>query len=372
MADEMNTERDMPEGITRDDTVHGQTYYTASDYAKARNQGFRDGVASLSAPLQSALDVIERWARDAYVVCGKPSTQEGFEAAWKAEDADAYAVWVAGRASLAANAPAATAADGKWYMLSRDGMATLCADRDDAMTEAASADKLYPNGAPHRALQLVAANAGSPEINGQLYTALNNLFTHLGMEGCITADHAFVWDAMTALKRIDGGVHLDNLAVPVDPDAHRDDMLAAVQLLEGGEWAEHFAKTPIGMRLEDQITKLHNEVAANAGGEPVAWMDAERGEVVSAKWLASDEATSDYRAVYTTPLYTHTSPPEGMVMVPRKASVAIICAIEGEVDSQLTASAMEPGLMHRQDGSDIWDAAIAAAPPLASEAGEAT
>lgn len=116
----------------------------------------------------------------------------------------------------------------------------------------------------------LAASAGSTEINGQLYMTLNNLFTHLGMEGCITADHAFVWDAMTALKRIDGGVHLDNLAVPVDPDAHRDDMLAAVQLLEDGEWAEHFAKTPIGMRLEDQITKLHSEVAASAGSEPVA------------------------------------------------------------------------------------------------------
>jgi hypothetical protein len=116
----------------------------------------------------------------------------------------------------------------------------------------------------------LAASAGSTEINGHLYTALNNLFTHLGMEGCITADHAFVWDAMAALKRIDGGVHLDNLAVPVDPDAHRDDMLAAVRLLEDGEWAEHFAKTPIGMRLEDQITKLHNEVAASAGSEPVA------------------------------------------------------------------------------------------------------
>ena len=104
MADEMNTERDMPEGITRDDTVHGETYYTAADMATASAQGFRDGVASLSAPLQSALDVIERWARDAYVVCGKPSTQEGFEAAWEAEDADAYGVWSAGRASLSANA----------------------------------------------------------------------------------------------------------------------------------------------------------------------------------------------------------------------------------------------------------------------------
>lgn len=151
----------------------------------------------------------------------------------------------------------------------------------------------------------LAASAGSPEINGQLYTALNNLFTHLGMEGCITADHAFVWDAMTALKRIDGGVHLDNLAVPVDPDAHRDDMLAAVQLLEGGEWAEHFAKTPIGMRLEDQITKLHNEVAASAGSEPVA----------SIYITPAGEREIDDWKVKLPPgrniLYTHPSPPEG-------------------------------------------------------------
>lgn len=130
----------------------------------------------------------------------------------------------------------------------------------------------------------LAASAGSTEINGQLYMTLNNLFTHLGMEGCITADHAFVWDAMTALKRIDGGVHLDNLAVPVDPDAHRDDMLAAVQLLEDGEWAEHFAKTPIGMRLEDQITKLHSEVAASAGSEPVAPSEDVQKKIQSNTW----------------------------------------------------------------------------------------
>lgn len=49
MADEMNGERDMPEGITRDDTVHGETYYTAADMATASAQGFRDGAASLSA-----------------------------------------------------------------------------------------------------------------------------------------------------------------------------------------------------------------------------------------------------------------------------------------------------------------------------------
>lgn len=74
-----------------------------------------DGVASLSSPLQSALDVIERWARDAYVVCGKPATRAGFEAAWKAEDADAYSVWVAGRASLSAAEPADDAIFEFWW-----------------------------------------------------------------------------------------------------------------------------------------------------------------------------------------------------------------------------------------------------------------
>jgi hypothetical protein len=159
----------------------------------------------------------------------------------------------------------------------------------------------------------LAASAGSTEINGQLYTALNNLFTHLGMEGCITADHAFVWDAMTALKRIDGGVHLDNLAVPVDPDAHRDDILAAVQLLEDGEWAEHFAKTPIGMRLEDQITKLHSEVAASAGSEPVKRVflvhtgEEHEGEATYTRYDDAPPPLCDSEC-----LYTHPSPPEGM------------------------------------------------------------
>ena len=95
------------------------------------------------------------------------------------------------------------------------------------------------------------------------------------------------------------------------------------------------------------------------------------------RWLANSRSLS---ATITTklergksferpmPLYTHPSPPEGMVMVPLKATNSITCAIENEVDSQLVASAMDPRLMHRQDGSDVWDAAIAAviAPPTSS------
>ena len=98
------TEQTMTEITQPTDAQELREGFTAADMATASARGFRDGVASISAPLQSALDVIERWARDAYVVCGKPSTQEGFEAAWEAEDADAYGVWSAGRASLSANA----------------------------------------------------------------------------------------------------------------------------------------------------------------------------------------------------------------------------------------------------------------------------
>lgn len=161
-------------------------------------------------------------------------------------------------------------------------------------------------------LESLAESAGAQEINGQLYSALGNLFSHLGMEGCIDADHAFVWDAMAALKRIDGGVHLDDLAVPVDPDAHRDDMLAAVRLLEAGEWAEHFAKTPFGMRLEDQITKLHNGVAASAGSEPVkrvflvATGEEHEGEATYTRYDDAPPPLCDSEC-----LYTHPSPPEG-------------------------------------------------------------
>ena len=54
---------------------------------------------------------------------------------------------------------------GRWYMVNRDGMATLCTDRADAEKEAADAQIVWPHMGPHRAVQLaevasVAASAG--------------------------------------------------------------------------------------------------------------------------------------------------------------------------------------------------------------------
>jgi hypothetical protein len=45
-----------------------------------------------------------------------------------------------------------------------------------------------------------------------LYTAINNLLCHIGYEGSIDADHAFVWSAMCALKAIDGGIYGEQFA----------------------------------------------------------------------------------------------------------------------------------------------------------------
>lgn len=41
-----------------------------------------------------------------------------------------------------------------WYCVSRDGLATQCADQRDAEVTAESADRDWPNSAPYRAVQL--------------------------------------------------------------------------------------------------------------------------------------------------------------------------------------------------------------------------
>ena len=54
-------------------------------------------------------------------------------------------------------------------MIDKDGMATLCTDREDAEKEAKDANMAWPHTAPHRAVQLVevdsiAASAGSEPV----------------------------------------------------------------------------------------------------------------------------------------------------------------------------------------------------------------
>lgn len=46
---------------------------------------------------------------------------------------------------------------GRWYMVNKMGMATLCANKADAQQEAADAQRFWPHMGPHRAVQLVEA-----------------------------------------------------------------------------------------------------------------------------------------------------------------------------------------------------------------------
>ena len=50
----------------------------------------------------------------------------------------------------------------RWYMLNKDGMAMLCADKADAEQEAIDAQAAWPGMGPHRAVQLVEAGASLP------------------------------------------------------------------------------------------------------------------------------------------------------------------------------------------------------------------
>lgn len=50
----------------------------------------------------------------------------------------------------------------RWYMITKDGAATLCVDEYDAMQNVIDADVLYPNNAPHTAVQLAPVQPAMP------------------------------------------------------------------------------------------------------------------------------------------------------------------------------------------------------------------
>ena len=53
----------------------------------------------------------------------------------------------------------------RWYMIDKDGMATLCTDREDAEQEAKDANMAWPHTAPHRAVQLVEVGTSAAELH---------------------------------------------------------------------------------------------------------------------------------------------------------------------------------------------------------------
>jgi len=59
----------------------------------------------------------------------------------------------------AAHAAAPKAAPARWYMVNAVGMATLCANEQDAEQAAADAQAMWPHAGPHRAVQMLEVAA---------------------------------------------------------------------------------------------------------------------------------------------------------------------------------------------------------------------
>ena len=128
--------------------------------------------------------------------------------------------------------------EGRWYMVTHDGVATLCEDRRDAEKEAKDADMAWPHSGPHRAVQLVEASTA----------------------GFTAADMA----------------------------------------------------TAAAQGFRDGAASL----AASAGSEPVAWttgLNWRTDTRCQSEMVVKLTRKSQPEYGFTQPLYTHPSPPEGMV-----------------------------------------------------------
>jgi len=66
--------------------------------------------------------------------------------------------------------PVRPAAEARWYCLSREGMATLCTDEEDAKEVAAESWVAWPQNGPYRVAQMVDADTAE-----SLRTALTEL-----------------------------------------------------------------------------------------------------------------------------------------------------------------------------------------------------
>ena len=53
-----------------------------------------------------------------------------------------------------------------WYVIDKEGLATLCADKHDAETTAKEADLIFPKNAPHWVAQIVEVEQPAPEKVG--------------------------------------------------------------------------------------------------------------------------------------------------------------------------------------------------------------
>lgn len=170
----------------------------------------------------------------------------------------------------------------RWYMVTHDGVATLCEDLRDAEKEAKDADMAWPHSGPHRAVQLVEASSS-----------------------CFTAA-----DMATAEARgFRDGVASVAASAPA-PSAHIKEPYTLAEI------KAKIASNDYGAELLLQHAMLHlDRLAASAGSEPVAWRYVP-SKVWGDKVFTDDPVRADdarQAGCVVEPLYLNPSPPEGMV-----------------------------------------------------------
>jgi hypothetical protein len=166
---------------------------------------------------------------------------------------------------------------GRWYMVNKDGMATLCTDRADAEKEAADAQSVWPHMGPHRAVQLVEASfeaadmataaadgfrSAAAEVGPSLQHLHDLLYTAQRTTG--DAQAQAIAEARIALSGIMTAQELSVLASRAWPK------VSGVSRDEGHSRAllVFFAAEP----TDDEMRAVHDTLAAPPTAQAEGWM----------------------------------------------------------------------------------------------------
>ena len=198
----------------------------------------------------------------------------------------------------------------RWYMVTHDGVATLCEDLRDAEKEAKDADMAWPHSGPHRAVQLVEVGTAAAELRRQ-HARIAELEAQIeagGVSGplmgqpqampdlsALTERGAQAWAGVDAQELRGGGA---------DISKEREDFNAWLRTYEEEVGAIDEAAAWAG------FSGARASLAASAGSEPVAtiksWTNGSYWRNYKVEWHRNDLPEGAQ-------LYTHPSPPEGMV-----------------------------------------------------------
>lgn len=173
---------------------------------------------------------------------------------------------------------------GRWYMVNKMGMATLCTDKDGAEKEAADAQRFWPHMGPHRAVQLVEAadvealRARSVEPAGE-YPALPVPVFESWAQGGLLREAGFTADQMRAYVDADRAMR----AAQPAPENIRSILARCRDFIDTAKAPAY----PAGADLADEIDAL---LAAQPAPqqkvqEPVAWMTQEGDRVATEKTM---------------------------------------------------------------------------------------